>query len=134
MPLYTCKRPDGGVVEKRLSFSQYEACKAGTLTIADNDGSPLEIVFNPGTLGFVMKDGVTGGWSTKNSKESQYRKVRNTEMARREKDHVFKSSLVPNFNGQEGHSWADVQDHVRSVKGVAAANTYNKLVSKEKAK
>lgn len=132
MPLYTFKRPDGEVVSKRLSFTQYEACKAKTLEVTDKDGISLELVFDPGTPSFVMKDGASGGWATKVNKESAYRRARGQEMSRREKDHVFKSSLVPNYGGQEAHSWSDVRDHVRSVSGRYAASTYDSLVSKEK--
>jgi len=133
MPNYTFKRlDDGATVTKRLTFAEYDAIKAGTQQMVDEEGRPLEIVFNPGRVGFVLKDGVSGGWASKTNKESQYRQARNATMARREKDHVFKSRLVPNYQGQEAHSWSDVQDHVRSTQGVASASTYDPLVSKER--
>jgi hypothetical protein len=133
MPHYTFKRlADGATVTRRLTFAEYDAIKAGTQQMVDEEGRPLEIVFNPGRVGFVLKDGVSGGWASKTNKESQYRRARNTTMARREKDHVFKSRLVPNYQGQEAHSWSDVQDHVRSTKGVESASTYDPLVSKER--
>lgn len=132
MPMYTFVKSDGETVSKRLSFTQYEACKANGSTLTDKDGSVLQLVFDPGSLGFVLKDGASGGWMTKASKESQYRQARSVAMAKKERDHVFKSTLVPNYNGQEAHSWSDVRDHVRSVSGKAAAGTYDALVSKEK--
>lgn len=132
MPLYTFKRADGETVTKRLSFSDYEACKAGALAVTDKDGGPLELMFDPGRPAFVMKDGASGGWMTKVGKEAKYRAARNQEMSRREKDHVFKSSLIPNYGGNEAHSWSDVRDHVRSVKGEASASTYDSLVGKER--
>ena len=132
MPTYTFKTSDGSIVSKRLSFSAYEEVKAGTQTLVSEAGEPLELVFNPGDVGFVMKDGASGGWASKTGKEKKYRAERNTEMARREKDHVFKSKLVPNYQGQEAHSWADVQDHVRTTKGEYSASTYQPLVSKER--
>jgi hypothetical protein len=133
MPTYTLKRTtDGALISKRLSFSEYEAVKSGESSLVDDTGSPLEIVFNPGTVGFVLKDGVSGGWMSKANKESKFRRERSSVMAKREKDHVFKSRLVPNYQGQEAHSWADVQDHVRSTKGTEAASTYAPLVAKER--
>lgn len=132
MPQYTFKRTDGTILTRRLSFTAYEAIKAGTMQITD-EGLGLEIVFNPGSVGFVMKDGVSGGWASKTEKERKYRAGRNTQMARREKDHVFKTRLIPNYDGHEAHNWADVQDHVRTTKGVVAASTYDPLVTKEKA-
>ena len=132
MPTYTFKKQDGALVSKRLSFAQYDAVVEGTQQMTDEEGKPLEIVFNPGRVGFVLKDGVSGGWASKANKENKYRRARNATMARREKDHVFKSRLVPNYQGQEAGSWTDVQDHVRSTKGVEAASTYDPLVSKER--
>lgn len=133
MPTYTFRRiSDGAVVLKRLSFAEYDAVKAGTSLVTDDQGETLEIVFNPGNVGFVLKDGVSGGWASKANKENKYRRERGASMAKREKDHVFKSRLVPNYQGQEAQSWAEVQDHVRSTNGSAAASTYEPLVSKER--
>lgn len=132
MPMYTLSRPDGTTLTYRLTFTEYEDVKAGKMKLVDGEGVDLALVFNPGNIAFVMKDGVSGGWVSKALKEQRYRQARSQEMARREKDHVFKSRLVPNYEGQEAHNWSDVQDHVRSTKGDGAANTYNRLVSKEK--
>jgi hypothetical protein len=133
MPTYTFIKPsDGSQVMKRLSFSEYEAVKAGEKAIQDASGEALTIVFNPGQVGFVLKDGESGGWASKTEKERKYRTVHTADMARREKDHVFKSRLVPNYNGQEAHCWADVQDHVRTTKGKLAASTYNSHVKEER--
>jgi len=133
MPTYTLKNTvDGTLVTRRLTFSTYEEVKAGTQVLLDADGAPLELVFNPGDIGFVMKDGASGGWASKVGKEKKYRAGRNVDMAKREKDHVFKSRLIPNYQGQEAHSWSDVQDHVRTTKGEDSASTYQPLVSKER--
>lgn len=132
MPTYTLKRTDGTLVSKRMSFTEYDDVKSGKSSLVDDAGQPLEIVFNPGAVGFVLKDGVSGGWMTKVNKENQHRRERSQRMARREKDHVFKSRLVPNYQGQEAHNWSDVQDHVRSTKGAEAASTYAPLVAKER--
>lgn len=132
MPNYTFECPDGTVLSRRLTFAEYEEVKAGTLKLVDENDQELKLVFNPGEVGFVLKDGVSGGWASKALKENRIRQARSLEMARREKDHVFKSRLVPNYQGQEAHNWGDVQDHVRSTKGDHAARTYDRLVSKEK--
>jgi hypothetical protein len=133
MPTYTFKRTtDGALISKRMSFTEYDSVKSGQASLVDDTGQPLEIVFNPGTVGFVLKDGVSGGWMSKANKENKFRRERGAVMAQREKDHVFKSRLVPNYQGQEAHNWADVQDHVRSTKGAEAASTYAPLVAKER--
>lgn len=134
MPMYTFKRPtDGAITTRKLSFDEYELLKQGTIHIADDDGVVLELIFNPGTMNFSLKDGPSGGWMSKAYKEQKYRGERDVEMKRRERDHVFKTRLIPNLGGVEAHSWADVQDEVRSKKGVDAASTYEPLVTKEKA-
>lgn len=132
MPTYTFERPDGTRVVQKLTMTEYELVKDGTMRLVDDEGATLTLVFDPGNLGFVMKDGPSGGWATKAMKENRYRQARGQEMTRREKDHVHKNRLVPNYNGQEGGSWADVQDHVRMTKGEASARTYDSLVSQEK--
>lgn len=132
MPMYTFQNPDGSTFSHRLSFAEYEEVKAGTMKLVSPEGETLSLVFDPGSIGFVMKDGQSGGWVSKSMKEQKYRHARSLEMARREKDHVFKNRLVPNYNGQEAHNWGDVRDHVRSTKGEAAAKTYDRLVTKEK--
>jgi hypothetical protein len=94
----------------------------------------LQLEFNPGDVGFILKDSPVGGWQSKAIKESKYRARRAEVMAKREKDHVFKSQLVPNYKGQEGTSWKEVQDHVRAEKGDVSASTYEPLVTKESKK
>lgn len=136
MPMYQMKCP---VCEtectKRLTFSQYDSVKAGEEILPCSNcpnGGMLEFVFSPGNVGFVLRDGVHGGWMTKASKENKYRGKRKGDMARREKDHVFKNKLVPNLGGQEAHSWKDVQDEVRTQKGELAASTYDSFVAAER--
>lgn len=132
MPVYTFRKPsDGSLVTKRLSFREFALVKSGQTSVTE-DNEVLEVVFSPGQLGFVMKDGESGGWASKVGKETQFRTQHNKKMAQREKDHVFKSKLVPNYNGQEAHCWSDVQDHVRTTKGVTAAKTYDAVVAKER--
>lgn len=131
MPTYTFKTVTGEILQKRLSFKDYDQLLSGEKEIVDLDGNPLEIVFDPGDIGFVMKDGESGGWAGKALKENKFRAKHRDVMARREKDHVFKNKLIPNYAGQEAHSWSDVQDHVRSTKGEEAAKTYEPLVAKE---
>jgi len=132
MPTYTFRRPTDGLMTKRkLTFDEYDQVRSGDLKVVDDEGTELEIVFNPGAVGFILSDGPSGGWMSKAMKEQKYRGGRSQEMAQREKDHVFKTKLIPNLDGQEAVSWKDVQDEVRTKKGEAAASTYNALVSKE---
>lgn len=133
MPTYTFKCAE--CVEPhlvRLSFADYEDVKAkDKLVICEGHEKPMDIMFNPGQMGFVLKDGISGGWPSKAMKENKFRKYRRGVVAKREKDHVFKSRLIPNYQGKEAHSWRDVQDHVRTEMGVDSAKTYNRLVATE---
>lgn len=132
MPLYTFSTVDGQSVNRKLSFVDYEKVRAGDMQLTDDSGKPLTLSFDPSAVAFVMKDGESGGWATKALKESKYRQERSQKMAAKEKDHVFKSRLVPNHEGQEAGSWKDVQDHVRSTAGETAAKTYDSLVNSAK--
>jgi hypothetical protein len=140
MPMYSTKCTKcGKAQEQKLSFAEYDLMSSGEFSLACscNEGF-LSIEFNPGDVKFTLKDGPSGGWASKALKENKYRARRGEIMAQREKDHVFKSKLVPNYQGQEANSWKDVQDHVRSEKkgaeGELAASTYESLVKKEIAK
>lgn len=132
MPTYTFRKQDGQTFTKRLTYEQFQSIRDGENMLVDDDDNELELVFSPGDVGFVMKDGVTGSWPSKVSKERKFREARRVEMTKREKDNVFKSKLVPNHKGQEAHSWADVKDHVMTTDGALAASTYNQLVAREK--
>ena len=135
MPMYTMHCPACNTeVERKLTFAEYDAVKAGDRIIpcTCERGGMLEFVFNPGGVGFVLRDGVHGGWISKAARENKYRSGRRSEMSRREKDHVFKNKLVPNLDGKEAHSWTDVRDEVRTTKGEEAARTYDSFVAKER--
>lgn len=131
MPHYTFRSPDGSLSKHKLTFDEYELVRSGLFSVVDDDGTALELVFNPGSVGFVLKDGPSGGWVSKANKENGYRKERSAVMADRERRHVFKSKLIPNYQGQEASSWSDVRDEVRRVKGDAAARTYDQHVKSE---
>lgn len=136
MPMYTfCCSRCNITREQKLTFSEYDQVRAGTTTMhCSNCEGPEEIVFNPGSLQFGLKEGSSGGWASKSIKENKYRSKRQVEMARREKDHVHKPQLVPNYQGEEAGNWRDIQDHVRSKHGQAAASTYDRLVQQESSK
>jgi hypothetical protein len=151
MPLYTvkcqvCQKP----ASVRLSFAEYDGVKAGTKTLtcphAECEGTAT-IEFNPGEVAFVLKDGESGGWVSKAGKENKFRSARRREMERRERDHVFKSRLQPNYGGQLTDSWKEAkeaayeatydkikQEHGTQVAAQAAsesAKTYDPLLTKE---
>lgn len=132
MPTYTFKDPAGSVVSRRLTIAQFEQIREGMLELQDDAGQPLALQFNPGNTTLLMKDGPSGGWPSKVVKEGKYRVAHNRRVDQKTRDHVRKTKLIPNLNGVEAHSWADIQDEVRSKKGDAAAATYAPLVSKEK--
>lgn len=133
MPMYTFRRADGATTKRKLSFDEYELIRSGDFHVVDDEGQPLEMVFNPTGLGFVLKDGPSGGWMSKAHKENGYRSKRSGVMATREKDNVFKTRLIPNYRGQEAESWREVRDEVRLQAGEAAASTYDHHVKEETA-
>ncbi len=130
MPVYatrcnSCKQTK----DVRLSFAQYEDVSQGRAPLPCSVcGQGASIEFSPGSIGFIMRDGESGGWASKAMKENGYRAKRHMTMTRREQDHVFKPKLVPNFDGQEAPSWLDAQAEARAKKGDAAAVTYEPLV------
>ena len=130
MPTYQVDCLECGTTrDQRLSYSDYDAVQAGTKTLTCNNcGLEAKIGFAPGNLGFVLKEGESGGWATKSIKESAYRKKRRDEVAKKEKDHVFKASLQPNFDGVETGTWKEAQELARKEKGEASASTYEPLV------
>lgn len=131
MPIYTFRRSDGEILRQRLSIADYKAIKSGEKALLDEDDEELELLFDPGQVGFVLKDGISGGWMSKVYKEKEYRKKRYSEMGRRQRDHAPRTKLVPNFGGKLADKWADVQDHVHTTKGAGAAATYDRLVAEE---
>mgnify|MGYP001601558836 FL=1 len=133
MPAYTFQRPDGTLLTKRLSFAEYDSLTKGEVKLVDEKDQELKLIFNPGDVKFVLKDGESGGWASKAMKENKYRAEHRNTMARRERDHAPKTKLIPNFAGREAHSWADVQDHVHTTRGPESASTYDRLVRKEQA-
>lgn len=134
MPIYTFKCADGSQVQHRMSIADYESVCVGEKLLLDETDAPMEPLFDPGSLGFVLVDGISGGWATKANKEREYRKRRHAEMGRRQDNHAPKTRLVPNLNGKMADRWSDIQDHVRSTAGAAAAATYNDVVAKEQGK
>jgi len=130
MPTYQVECHECGTTrDQRLSYSDYDAVQVGSKKLTcKNCGLEAVIGFAPGNLGFVLKDGESGGWATKSIKENDYRKKRRVEVGKKEKDHVFKASLQPNFDGVETGTWRDAQELARKEKGDLSASTYDSLV------
>jgi hypothetical protein len=133
MPTYQIECPECGLVkDQRFTFSEYDKVKSGEETLqCGNCGCSAQFAFSPGSLGFIFKEGESGGWASKAIRENAYRKKRRKEMARREKDHVFQPRLQPNFDGVETGTWKDAQELARKEKGNASASTFVPLVKKE---
>lgn len=134
MPTYETICTQCGVkADRRLTFSTFDQVKAGTQEIQCSAcGAKVEFAFSPGALGFILKEGPSGGWATKSIKENQYRKKRGVVMGKRQRDHVRTPKLQPNYRGEETSTWKEAQEAVRKDKGDLAASTYAALVSKEK--
>lgn len=133
MPTYSVECHEcGGTEDRRLSYAEYDQVKAGSKALdCKSCGLPAQIGFAPGKLGFILKEGESGGWASKSIKENAYRTRRRETMAKRERDHVFKSSLQANYDGLETGSWREAQELARVEKGEEAAATYAPLVARE---
>jgi hypothetical protein len=134
MPTYTLKSPEGETTTRRLSFKEYAKVKSGALKLVDDVGNPLELVFAPGKIGFVMKDGESGGWASKAMHERKLRAARGEVMKAKERDHVYKNRLIPNYKGQEASSWKEAQEAAKHDKGHLSALTFEGHVKKENGK
>lgn len=132
MPTYTFQAQDGATTRRKLTFEEYGLVQAGTLQVVGDQGQALELVFNPSGMAFVLKDGPSGGWMSKANKENGYRAKHGQTMRRREKDHVFKTQLVPNYRGEEASTWKEVREEARTQSGDLAASTYDGHVAKER--
>ena len=138
MPTYRFQRSDGTEVSKRLPVSDFRKIKSGEKSFMDSDGDPLTPVFcATSSIGFSFKDGISGGWASKALKENKWRRGRSKVMAGKERDHVFKNKLIPNYKGEEAPTWADARlaavDNAEPEARDAVAATYDPLVAKEKA-
>lgn len=134
MPLYATRcEACRETKDVRLSFAEYDEVRAGKRSLSCSCGSPSHIEFSPGSVGFVLKDGESGGWMSKATKENGYRAKRAATMAKRENDHVFKPKLVPNYQGEETGTWKEAQEVARSKApgGDISAATYEPLVTRE---
>lgn len=132
MPTYQIECHECGTVQdQKLTFSQYREIKQGTHSInCSSCGLEAQIGFAPGNLGFVLKEGESGGWASKSIKENAYRQKRRKALAKKEADHVFKSTLQPNYDGVETGTWKEAQELARKEKGNSSAKTYDPLVKK----
>ena len=148
MPTYSSKcQGCGTAAAVRLTFAEYDEVKAGIKTLPCTCGGSALIEFNPGEVEFVLKDGESGGWASKAGKENKFRAARRKVMEQRERDHVFKSRLIPNYGGQLTETWKDAKDaayeatydkvkqeHGAQTASQAAqesAKTYEPLVNRE---
>lgn len=56
---------------QRLTFAEYDEAKAGKLDVTcPHCGGWAAIMFDPGNVTFVLKDGESGGWVSKAGKET----------------------------------------------------------------
>lgn len=148
MPIYNIKcKQCGQIKERKFTFEQYKQMKERELTVVCDCGGAYQIEFDPSGVGFVLKDGESGGWVSKASKENAYRANRRQVLTRRERAHVSPKKLVPNFQGQVTETWKEAKDfayqtkydELKGEKGIIAANdeakksatTYDRYVQQE---
>lgn len=121
MPMYSTKCSTCQTESTRkLSFGEYDSVRNGQTSLSCQCGGVANMVFDPSAVSFVMKDGESGGWVSKASRENKYRAARNKVMDRRTKDHVKPNKLIPNHNGQTAGSWAEARE-------AAYQSTYEKV-------
>lgn len=111
MPLYNthcdaCSRDS----TRKLSFAEYDQVAQGARSLTCECGGAEALVFDPSAVSFVLKDGESGGWVSKATKENKYRAGRRSEMGRRQREHVKPNQLVPNYQGQVAASWSEAKD------------------------
>ena len=142
MPMYETKCEGcGSEAEMRLSFSDYDALKLGTKSLQCSGCSgKVGLVFSPGDVKFVLKDGESGGWASKASKENAYRAKRYQHMGKVQDAHAPKTRLQPNFAGEQTGTWAEARSVAFDVAyketgnltaAKEASSTYDSLVSRE---
>lgn len=142
MPLYETRCQDcQTVASRKLSFQVYESVTEGRSRLSCMGcGGQLDLVFSPGDVRFVLKDGESGGWISKAMKENKYRAARQGVMERRQRDHAPNPKLVPNFAGETLGSWSEARQAAydkayQETKDVSAAreasSTYDPLVKQE---
>lgn len=131
MPTYSTQCEGcGESASIRLSYLDYESVKLGAKTLeCSTCHGKVGLVFNPGNVSFVLKDGESGGFTSKANKENTYRAKRRVEMARRTRDHVAPKPLIPNYGGQETGTWREAQEHAR--KDGKDAASYTPLIRRE---
>ena len=117
MPMYSTRCEGcGATTEVRLSFSDYDGVKLGVkLLECEGCQGNVGLVFDPGDVKFVLKDGESGGWASKATKENAYRAKRHAYMGKRQADHAPKTKLRPNFAGQETGTWKDARAEAYDV-------------------
>jgi hypothetical protein len=99
-----------------MSFVNYESIKMGVKSLeCPACQGKVVLAFDPGNVNFVLADGPSGGWTSKAGKENAYRARRNKMLAQKTKDHVFKTRLIPNFEGQQTENWREAQEHARAT-------------------
>ncbi len=144
MPTYATKCEGcGQEADLRLSFADYDAVKLGVkLLECGGCQGRVSLVFDPGDVKFVLKDGESGGWASKATKENAYRAKRHAYMGKKQADHAPKTKLRPNFAGQETGSWAEAKAEAYNVAlketgsmvaATEASSTYDSFVKTERA-
>jgi hypothetical protein len=131
MPVYTTQCLGcGDAGDLRLSFADYDDIQKGAKNLVCNKcDAHCQILFDPSSVQFVMKDGESGGWQSKAMKENAWRARHREVMARRERDHVFKPKLQANYQGIETGTWKDAREFARVETSKTLGESAAKLVA-----
>lgn len=132
----------------KLTFAEYDKAKEGGFDLTCSAcGGWAQIVFDPGNVSFVLKDGESGGFTSKAAKENAFRRKHNAVMDKRQRDHAPRTTLQPNFGGALTGNWKTAReaayettyDRVKEEHGTEtaqqaaqeSAQTYDPLVTRE---
>ncbi len=107
-------------------------------------GAECKYVYIPTIAQVVFKDGPSGSWPSKGNHYQQYRKKRDTEMKKRQRDRYGEPKrAIPNYQGQQTESWTEAQNLAMNDKEriestgsdpLSVGATYNEKIAEEKNK
>lgn len=134
MPTYQFSCPScSSKSNLKLTFEAYQEVRSGTHTeLCSQCNETMNLDFAPGDLKMVMKEGPSGGWESKASKERKFREARYAHMGKKQRDNHFVATLQPNYQGEETGTWRGAQEAARKDKGDEVAAQYTPLVEQEK--
>lgn len=113
------------IQEEVLKISERDTAKISCAKC----GSKSQYTFTPTNFYMHLRG---DGWPSKTIREKNVRLKRNQVMGQKQRDHVSKPELAPNFNGVRTGSWESAQAMAHDAG--KNSQSYTPLIQKEKAK